>query len=236
MAQVDGLEPADGGKSPRDKPRVGAALRVGAETEGSLARAESGRAGVLCLVSRSENVQRPTVGRAVLAGGVASGFCVYLLRDAAGRVRYVGKGRPSRAQASAAERQLDYELAAVNISEREAFNIEARLINLLSVELDNIAIPPWPRGEAERWHAPGLLSLRPPLAFTSDELTAWRSRFGLNRPQLAELLGMGTGRAAHNTIQRWEIGVHRIPPHLPLALAELERQLAARSSPTCGDA
>jgi hypothetical protein len=230
MAQVDGLEPADCGSSLRDKPRVGAALRAGAEAEGSLAGAEGGRAGVLRLVSRSESIQRSTVRRAVLAGDAASGFCVYLLRDAAGRVRYVGKGRPSRAQASAAERQLDYELAAVNISEREAFDIEARLINLLSVELDNIAMPPWPRGEIERWHAPGLPSLRPPFVFMPDELMAWRKRFGLNRPQLAELLGMGTGRAAHNTIQRWEAGVHRIPPYLRLALKWLERQLAARGS------
>lgn len=68
-----------------------------------------------------------------------------------------------------------------------------------------------------------------------DELMAWRERLGLKRERLAELLGLGSTRSAYNAVARWETGVHRIPPHLPLALAELERRLASRGAVTSGD-
>jgi DNA-binding transcriptional regulator YiaG len=67
---------------------------------------------------------------------------------------------------------------------------------------------------------------------TPEELTAWRERLGLKRQRLAELLGLGESRAAYNTVQRWETGIHHPPAYLRLALAELERQLAARGSVT----
>jgi DNA-binding transcriptional regulator YiaG len=69
---------------------------------------------------------------------------------------------------------------------------------------------------------------------TPEELTAWRERLGLKRQRLAELLGLGESRAAYNTVQRWEAGVHRIPPHLQLALERLEQKLTART-PTTND-
>lgn len=79
------------------------------------------------------------------SGGVASGWCVYLLRNADGNVVYVGKGIPDRPVKHAKARGLFYEIAAANLHEQEALEIEARLIHLLGpVNLRNEMLPDWP--------------------------------------------------------------------------------------------
>lgn len=57
-----------------------------------------------------------------------------------------------------------------------------------------------------------------------DKIRKWRSRHGLTMAQLAEELGVKM-----NTVHRWEVGFHPVPPFLPLALAELERVLDDRA-------
>jgi hypothetical protein len=126
-------------------------------------------------------------------------------------------------------RSLDYELAAVNLSERGSLDVEARLINLLSVELDNIAIPSWPRGEVERWHYPQALLSSADLGHGAM-LRAFRKRHGLSQTALATELGLRDPRVGgRSLLAKWEGGA---PCSYPLrllerALADLERELTA---------
>lgn len=59
-----------------------------------------------------------------------------------------------------------------------------------------------------------------------EGLKAWRKRNKILQKELAELLQIHTVSVA-----RWETGVHPIPPFLEMALAELERRLAAEQRP-----
>jgi hypothetical protein len=107
-------------------------------------------------------------------------------------------------------------LAAVNLSEREAFEIEARLINLLAAELENIAVPPWPRGPVEHWsdNSPGKSvpieaseifykgSMKP------EQLRAWRKWMRWSQRNAAEALG----------ISRGSIHLYELPCENPSAL------------------
>ncbi len=50
-------------------------------------------------------------------------------------------------------------------------------------------------------------TLRPAPAMTPAELKAWRKTRGLNQQQLADAIG-----TTRNTVSRWEISRHPIPP------------------------
>ena len=54
---------------------------------------------------------------------------------------------------------------------------------------------------------------------TPADLTDWRERHALTKAELARLLGVQP-----LAVSRWENGARAIPPYLPLALAELQRQ------------
>lgn len=61
---------------------------------------------------------------------------------------------------------------------------------------------------------------------TIDELKKWRDRNGLSQATLGELL-----KVHPVSVARWETGFHPIPAFLEMALAELERRLAAEPRP-----
>jgi transcriptional regulator with XRE-family HTH domain len=63
----------------------------------------------------------------------------------------------------------------------------------------------------------------------STELTAFRARHKLSRAALAELLELPNPRQGGQvTVARWESGDREPVPFLRRALADIERELAAR--------
>lgn len=162
------------------------------------------------------------------SGSVPAGFCVYLLRDPAGAVRYVGKGTKARPEISAASRGFVYELAAADLPEKEAFAIEARLINLLSHELDNAGIPPWPRGYFEQWEcregtSPELVTDHASL------LRSFLNRTGISIIETARRLGLPNPEAGGRvTVTRWAKGK---PCTIPLVMFREGLAALARDAP-----
>lgn len=148
--------------------------------------------------------------------------CVYLLKDQGKLVRYVGMGKPSRVVGSAKSKGMSYEIAAVNLTARQALEMEARLINILGpANLLNKNIPPWPRGAP--MHIP---RQAPAMHFTT--FRPRRKALGLTQAQLAELMGIGREQVAR--IERGSASAKAIQLH-DLALAGLEARQAANPQP-----
>jgi len=55
-----------------------------------------------------------------------------------------------------------------------------------------------------------------------NEIRAWRTARGLSQAKLAKLLGV-----QWLAVQRWEAGVHKVPPYLHLALRQLDQDLSS---------
>ena len=60
------------------------------------------------------------------------------------------------------------------------------------------------------------------------ELRSVRESMGLTQAELAERLGYDKSLNPGKKVSEWERGIYAFPPMLPLALAELKRQLKKR--------
>lgn len=150
---------------------------------------------------------------------------MYLLRDETGKVRYVGKGRPARAQVSAKRRNLVYEIVAANLPEEEARALEWATIGSYGLSnLDNV------HGPREALIASEVLSTDTHAAL----LRSFIERHDLTRAEAASLLGLpDPERGGRITITRWVTGQGcGIPLEMfKAALVEMDRRLAETNAP-----